>query len=217
LVGLSAFVFFSATCAVSCATSSSDSDGGDGDDDDGETIETKDDECTASQFDCGGGTCIAKTYVCDGTPQCDDASDEPPINTECPGSNCEPGEFECSPTQCIPSAAFCDGFTDCDDGSDETPGCADQCALPNPSAPTTCDDACNDLFDCGLLNCPGGGQLCPAFNEAGRSQFMTTCLPACESQMALISLVTPEDCNSTIDTMAAVDGNFAAACVGGKP
>ncbi|NUO54772.1 MAG: hypothetical protein HOV80_38515 [Polyangiaceae bacterium] len=199
----------STVAIASCATGSSDGTDDD-DDDDGETIETKDGECTASQFDCGGGTCISSNYVCDGIAQCDDASDEPPINTECPASNCPPGEFGCSLNECIPGPYFCNGLANCDNGVDEPPGC-NECALPDPTSPATCDEACNDVFDCGLRIC-SGDQLCSVLNPDNRATFISSCLTLCGDDAAWISAVNPTDCGATMANVRAVDPDFGAIC-----
>jgi hypothetical protein len=55
---------------------------------------------------------ISPQQLCDGTPDCDDASDE---------LNCDRQQhsFDCR-EKLIPVSALCDGTPDCDDGSDET-------------------------------------------------------------------------------------------------
>lgn len=68
--------------------------------------------CSAGEFRCGDGGCVAQEFICDGEPHCADRSDE-----QC----CLPNEFQCHASRlCIPEKRVCDGRADCLDDSDET-------------------------------------------------------------------------------------------------
>ncbi|XP_078282958.1 sortilin-related receptor isoform X2 [Rhinoraja longicauda] len=78
------------------------------------------------EFACKNGRqCLPKEMVCDGTQQCDDASDEDPNYASCSGTaefnrSCEPFSFKCWNGVCISMEWKCDGVDDCGDYSDET-------------------------------------------------------------------------------------------------
>lgn len=77
-------------------------------------------DCAADQFTCSNGACIAQAQLCDGVPQCADASDEAPFNPGCnPG--CTIDEFTCDDGTCVDQVAQCDNVANCPDGSDEAP------------------------------------------------------------------------------------------------
>jgi hypothetical protein len=79
---------------------------------------------------CDGDVCRPRAEVCDGTPDCADATDE----THCGLPSC--AGFVCADDVCVPMEQLCDGQADCNDGSDEV-----ACVLP----------------DCDGLVCDGGG------------------------------------------------------------
>ncbi|XP_035224983.1 low-density lipoprotein receptor-related protein 2-like [Stegodyphus dumicola] len=78
-------------------------------------------KCEADEFRClKNGTCIPKTFVCDGVKDCEDASDE---NCDEPsGHRCPANDFQCRNGHCIISSWKCDKRDDCGDNSDEE-GC----------------------------------------------------------------------------------------------
>lgn len=77
------------------------------------------DKCKSTHFHCDSGECIAKRFLCDGTPDCPNGEDE----RGCPGDSrkrCSPGKFRCvGDGTCLPIEKFCDGIIHCTDGSDE--------------------------------------------------------------------------------------------------
>lgn len=89
------------------------------------------------------------------------------------------------------------------------------CFIPEPP-PQNCQQACSDVFECGLQLC-FGDQLCPAFFPGNKMQFMMGCMPSCQSNMALISIVDPSQCDTTIQTLLALNTNFEQICFGFGP
>ncbi|KAJ8666823.1 hypothetical protein QAD02_008485, partial [Eretmocerus hayati] len=71
--------------------------------------------CGPTEATCSNEECIPKQYICDGKPDCSDASDE----VRCGLHGCEPNEFRCANKQCVSKVWRCDGDKDCTDGSDE--------------------------------------------------------------------------------------------------
>lgn len=90
------------------------------------------------------------------------------------------------------------------------------CSVPVPN-PTDCFQACGTLYACGQSFCGGNQQLCPSFtpNDIGQDEFLMGCVGQCQAQMALISLIDPDHCDSTIQTLASVSSDFAQLCAGG--
>lgn len=77
------------------------------------------DKCKPTHFHCDSGECIAKRFLCDGTPDCPNGEDERgcPADTK---KRCPPGKFRCiGDGSCLPIEKFCDGVVHCVDGSDE--------------------------------------------------------------------------------------------------
>ncbi len=72
-------------------------------------------------FICADGQQISAEDICDGDPDCDDASDE-----DCSDA------FFCDDGSTVPLEATCDGVDDCEDGEDEAAGICvvDQCTMP---------------------------------------------------------------------------------------
>ncbi|XP_065208531.1 modular serine protease-like isoform X3 [Planococcus citri] len=70
-------------------------------------------------FRCDDGHDIARIFVCDGIPDCDDNSDE--TRDQCRNISCSDQNFRCDYGACISKEYLCDGLKQCIDGSDETP------------------------------------------------------------------------------------------------
>ncbi len=94
------------------------------------------------------------------------------------------------------------------------------CALPDTTAPTTCAEACSDLYDCGALTCMGGS-ICDGFSgdAAEKTSFVGDanggCIQGCMAQMALISVIDPSNCESTVSTIKTLNAEFGTVCDNG--
>ncbi|KAL7976140.1 hypothetical protein Chor_008237, partial [Crotalus horridus] len=87
--------------------------------------------CTAEEFTCLNGECIASEFFCDRRPDCRDMSDE--LDCEEPDPpECAPQEFACDSGECVPQASHCNGHPDCGDASDE-----DGCEPERPLGPVS--------------------------------------------------------------------------------
>ena len=75
--------------------------------------------------------------------------------------------------------------------------------------------ACTTIFQCGLQPTPNGMLLCPGFQPGDQTAFVTGCAATCEDTPALISLVDPNDCQGTIETLQAVSVDFSDTCAFG--
>ncbi|XP_065208512.1 modular serine protease-like [Planococcus citri] len=69
-------------------------------------------------FRCNDGHYVARIFVCDGIPDCDDNSDE--TRDQCRNISCNDQTFQCGYGACISKEYVCDGLKQCIDGSDET-------------------------------------------------------------------------------------------------
>jgi hypothetical protein len=91
------------------------------------------------------------------------------------------------------------------------------CALPDTTDPATCAEACSDLYDCGALTC-NGSQNCAGFDGTAmdKQAFVSLCVPSCNNQMALIAVIDPAACDTTIQTISGVSAQFADVCANGQ-
>ncbi|XP_063173518.1 basement membrane-specific heparan sulfate proteoglycan core protein isoform X2 [Candoia aspera] len=87
--------------------------------------------CTAEEFACRSGECIAREFFCDRRPDCRDMSDELDCEEPVP-PECAHDEFACDSGECVHWALRCNGHPDCGDASDE-----DGCELEGPLAPAS--------------------------------------------------------------------------------
>uniref|UniRef100_A0A8C5A5R6 EGF-like domain-containing protein n=1 Tax=Gadus morhua TaxID=8049 RepID=A0A8C5A5R6_GADMO len=76
--------------------------------------------CDVGEFHCHDQlTCVPENWLCDGEPDCSDASDETDTSCKCPLNH-----FQCIGTRkCIHFNKLCNGARDCDDGYDEGVHC----------------------------------------------------------------------------------------------
>lgn len=76
--------------------------------------------CGSGWLPCADGmSCVRPDSVCDGQPQCPDASDE----RDCIRLGCQKDMYACSVegvTRCLKRSLVCDGVADCDDHEDES-------------------------------------------------------------------------------------------------
>ncbi len=81
-----------------------------------------------------------------------------------------------------------------------------------------CAGGCQILWDCGILEC-GGAQNCVGFMADDEATFigdaMSGCIQGCEAQPALLALLDPDDCATTIATIKAASTDFEDACDNG--
>ncbi len=93
--------------------------------------------CLSGHATCNDGTCIVSHYMCDGRPDCPDASDELECNHVCTLANhssanascffsctspeclCHDLYFSCTLGGCVPWSRVCNGVPDCPRGEDE--------------------------------------------------------------------------------------------------
>lgn len=80
---------------------------------------------------------------------------------------------------------------------------------------TECQLACNTVFQCGLQSDGNGLLLCPGLQPGDQTQFVSGCAESCESNMALIAIIDPDDCEGTIETLETVSPDFDDICAFG--
>ena len=97
--------------------------------------------------------------MCNGLPDCLDASDEtleicqsrgPVRCTHMNATHClcpSSGDMLCQNQVCISKLLFCDGIDHCGDGSDEPEGCADDCSVGLETIGDA-DKICDNAIDC---------------------------------------------------------------------
>ena len=97
-------------------------------------------------------------------------------------------------------------------------GGADPCALGVPD-PINCPTACSALYDCGALVCDGLAACQFSGSVADKATFVGDanggCIQACTAQMAVINLVDPSDCATTIETFKGISAEFTDLCDNG--
>lgn len=73
--------------------------------------------CQPGDHECADGSgCVIGSGVCDGRPQCPDASDEWDCSRRL---GCLAGDWKCKNSICIPQELLCNDVNDCGDNSDE--------------------------------------------------------------------------------------------------
>ncbi len=84
--------------------------------------------------------------------------------------------------------------------------------MPNQCGPKpeTCADACSALWCCSF-----SAGLCPGLDADDEKGFVVGCVEACKQTAAIIGLVDPVDCATTVKTIAGINGDFARVCFGG--
>jgi hypothetical protein len=72
-----------------------------------------------------------------------------------------------------------------------------------------CETACTVLWDCMQQD-----DLCPGIDPSMGDVFVPYCLETCAQTPALIALVNPDDCATTIQTLTGVSPEFDEICSG---
>lgn len=83
------------------------------------------------------------------------------------------------------------------------------------AAPLTCQTGCETIFDCGLEDDSLGNPNCPGAEPADGPLFIPGCVQTCMSQMALLAIIDPNDCEGTIDTLSTLSSDFEDFCQNG--
>lgn len=84
---------------------------------------------------------------------------------------------------------------------------------------TDCEVACSAIYDCGAED-----GRCPGFDgtPSDRDAFLQGpsgndgCVATCDANPLVISLVNPDDCDTTIDNLKAASADFADSCDDGN-
>ncbi|XP_014219985.1 modular serine protease-like [Copidosoma floridanum] len=117
----------------------------------GQNLQAK---CSARQFRCTSGQCIANDRVCDGVTDCNDGSDE--TTQECQNSPpCSSRNFRCSYGACVDGNTRCNGRNECADGSDEL-----DCQKIAPSSGAIDGGCKSNQFRCKSGQCIARTELC---------------------------------------------------------
>jgi hypothetical protein len=201
---VSASALFALTGWLACSSSSDD------DDDDDEEC-SSDSDCKGDRV-CDDGECVdpsGPTGTSSGT-----SGGCATLGDDCSTSSCC-GSLVCAESVCTePSGTSTSGSSST--STSTATGMPAGCELPGTSAPSNCAAACSILYDCGALTC-SGQQVCPGFDgsSAQKATFVEGCTTSCNSQQALISLVDPSSCDGTVETLSAVNAQFADTCQNG--
>ena len=119
--------------------------------------------CETSEFGCGIGHCVPKTWECDDAVDCLDGSDE---GDHCQ-VQCTASQWQCNNGDCVAATARCNNTADCADSSDES-GC-----------PTSAGDAYEDDDDFAhAKTITAGAAQSHSIHEAGDRDFVVFTLGA---------------------------------------
>jgi len=83
-----------------------------------------------------------------------------------------------------------------------------------------CNQACTDLFNCGLADDGSGSQYCPDWESGDLDIYLNGCdndgcLALCATMPAIAALVDANDCDATITTISGASQDFVDACGSG--
>jgi hypothetical protein len=77
---------------------------------------------------------------------------------------------------------------------------------------TECQIGCTTLFQCGFSTDSNGAVLCPGFEPSDQVNFVDFCENECAQSMVVLSLIDPDDCEGTIDTISTASFEFSNLC-----
>ncbi|XP_014117603.1 PREDICTED: low-density lipoprotein receptor [Pseudopodoces humilis] len=127
--------------------------------------------CPSDQLRCGDGSCLSRSFACDGERDCPDGGDELGCAPPPSPPPCAPSSFRCRDGSCVPRLWSCDGDPDCRDGEDEEP---ELCGTPRPPR------ACPPLqFPCGSGECVHRRWRCDGTPDCRDSSDEEGCAPSC--------------------------------------
>lgn len=75
--------------------------------------------------------------------------------------------------------------------------------------PPECGQACEILWDCTQVD-----DYCPGLTPEDKAPFIAECLATCEANPAMLAIIDPNDCQMTVETLEALNPDFAEACSG---
>ncbi|CAD0206360.1 unnamed protein product [Chrysodeixis includens] len=144
-------------------------------------VSPRNNSCSAGEFSCSDGTCVAHGLVCDGHRDCSDGTDEAAcftgtsqygsqelVHRSKRQSGCQIDEWQCRDGSCIAFDGKCDGVANCADKSDETfPLCRMAVCQPN-------------WFRCTYGACVDGTAPCNGKSECADNS--DELMPACRNE-----------------------------------
>jgi hypothetical protein len=167
--------------------------------------------CAFGQCSSNGNCTPGDTRVCTGPAACSGGqscgSDGQWSTCDCGGND---ASIQDSSKADSPADSPGDTTTDAGDGS--------TCSVTDTT--DTCAHICAAIYDCGLVTCGTGSQLCPAFDgsTSQRNDFFngdgaSGCVAQCGPQINQFkALVDPNNCQTTISTVKSFNSQFTTFC-----
>jgi hypothetical protein len=168
--------------------------------------------CSFGQCSSNGNCTPGDTRVCTGPAAC--------AGGQTCGQGGQWGACDCGGNDAsIPDAA---ADAKADSASDATTDASDGSTCSVTDMTDTCDHICALIYDCGLVTCGTGAQLCPNFNNSSGQKNTwldgdagnNGCISSCGPNFTLLKgAVDPNDCQATISgAKAAFGSGFTAFC-----